>query len=366
MKIEEFKIELDSVVYFAGEKITGRLIIRSNDQHLDKNANACVKFYDKLEIEWLENEIISFDSMKRGYANRKKPFEINHEVFFDRQHVFILYDDDKQRVSEDSDDNNETHYTFAYPFEFQLPSRLQGTINIPNAKCNYYMKAYLTDDAAVSQHFQKSINALSAFIKTLRHTYCKQHVIIFNRVNIPNEIVNQKHVYEANSPNMHVVVTLPKLVYSKGELVIFHINIANRDRSKEKFEVHKLAIKLNQMVKLTSDEPYEKVRLFDNLISHKSRKSLAQNCGNCITIDESIEIPKDVPCTSTRTVNLEKIRHEDDETGTGDNHPERQRSFIKKFLNPIRVNYKLNLEFWKNFLVDELDIKIPLLVDPEE
>ena len=52
------------------------------------------------------------------------------------------------------------------------------------------------------------------------------------------------------------------------------------------------------MVKLTSDEPYEKIKLFDNLIVHKSRKGLSNNHGTSIIVDESIEIPQDAPCTS--------------------------------------------------------------------
>ena len=368
MKIEEFKIELNSAVFYAGEKVAGRLIIRTNDQHMDQSANACIKFYDKLEIEWLENEIISLDSMNRAFLNRKKPFEINHEAFFDRQNVLILYDDDSTSRNNENDEKNNL-YTFAYPFEFQLPPRLQGTINVPNAKCNYFIKAYLTDDES-SQHYhtQKHLNAISEFFKSLRHKFCKQQIIIFNRVSIPNELVIQKHHYEANSPNMHVIVTLPKLVFSKGEKVNFQVNIANAERPKDKFEIHKISIKINQMVKLTSDEPYEKVKLFDNLVAHKSRKGLNTSHGNCIIVDESIELPKDLPSTSTRSVNLTRVKHDGFESNNSEANNDNivHHSFIKKFLNPIRVNYKLNLEFWKNYLVDEVDIKIPLLVDPEE
>ena len=373
MKIEEFKIILDSPVFYSGEKVTGRVIIRTNDQHLIKTANVCLKFYDKLEIEWLENEIISLDSRKSSFANRKKPFEIDEEKYFDHQNAVIIFNDNESRSNDDNDENsNDNHFTFAYPFEFQLPSRLQGTINVPNAKCNYYIKAYYTDDESSTLQFQKNLHVITEFFKSLTHKFCKQHILIHNRVQIPNELVNQKHHYEANSPNMHVIVTLPKIAFTKGENICFQVNIVSKDRLKEKFDLHKISIKINQMVKLTSDEPYEKVKLFDNLIAHKSRKGLSNSHGNCIIVDESIEIPKDAPCTSTRSVNMTRIKHSEttdnhnNDLNNIDNRDHVNFSFIKKFLNPIRINYKLNLEFWKNFLVDEVDIKIPLLIDPEE
>ena len=116
MKIEEFKIILDSPVFYSGEKVTGRVIIRTNDQHLIKTANVCLKFYDKLEIEWLENEIISLDSRKSSFANRKKPFEIDEEKYFDHQNAVIIFNDNESRSNDDNDENsNDNHFTFAYP-----------------------------------------------------------------------------------------------------------------------------------------------------------------------------------------------------------------------------------------------------------
>jgi hypothetical protein len=220
----------------------------------------------------------------------------------------------------------------------QLFVLILGTINVPNAKCNYYIKAYLMDDESAAQHYQKDTHAITEFFKSLRHKFAKQSVEIHNKVQIPNELVIQKHHYEANSPYMHVLVTLPKITFTKGEKVPFLVNIACKERSKEKVEIHKISIKINQMVKLTSDQPYEKMKLFDNLIAHKSRKGLSNNHGSCIVVDESIDIPKDVPCTSTRSVNMAKIQHDNDgnKSELYDNDSHVHHSFIKKYLNPIR------------------------------
>ncbi len=113
-----------------------------------------------------------------------------------------------------------------------------------------------------------------------------------------------------------------------------------------------MAFKLFQVSKLRSSIPRDRTRLFEELLAHSSRKALHENFTNKIVVNEFIQIPENVRSSTTRNENYEEITQ-------GENLI----SQVKK--NPIRVNYKISLEFWRNFLVDELDINIPLLVDPE-
>lgn len=334
MKIHDVKIVLDKESFHAGEKVTGKLVVKTSDANWGKDGKAFVKFYDKLDIEWVEDEMVSVGVTKRAYSNFKKPFQVNIETFFDKNQAVLVTKD------------NEADFFFEYRFEFELPKRLQGTQNVRNARNQYFIKAYLTHDDAVALHYQKGANVFDEFFKGLNHTYAKQEVVIHNEL-AQYESLNEKQVFEAKSNHIKVTVTLPKLVYKRGETVQLHLNIERNteaDKHTGPISLHKISFKLFQVLKLAAVVPMERVRLFEHLISHSNRKDVNQNTTNGIILEEFVQVPNDLPSSSSRSIpnDANKIK-----------------------LNPIRINYKISLEFWKNFLVDDLDVNIPILVDPE-
>jgi hypothetical protein len=329
MKVHDVKIVLDKDVYLAGEKVTGKLVVKTSEQNWGKQGKAFVKFYDKLDIEWVEDEVISVGVTKRAYSNFRKPFQLNIETFFDKSNAVLTTKDTEQ------------DFIFSYPFEFELPEKLQGTLNVRNAKNQYFIKAYLTDDDAIAKHYQQGVNVFDELFKSLTHTYAKQEVIIHNQLALLPEL-NEQHVFEAKSSFIKVTVTLPKLIFHRDETLPLRLCIERADdKNKSPLDLHKIGFKLFQVVKLVAHLPTEKVRLFEHLVSHSSRKSVHQNSANGIIVEEFIQIPKDIPPSSSRS------------------------DAARSKQNPIRINYKISLEFWKNFLVDDLDVNIPILVDPE-
>ena len=293
-----------------------------------------VKFFDKLDIEWVEDEMISVGVTKRGYTNFQKPFQLNIEKFFDKNDVNIL-----EPVDHHGD------FTFNYPLEFDLPADLLGTHNVRNAKNQYFIKAYLTHDEATAKHYQQGVNIFNEFFKSLNHTYAAKEVFIHKKLTNLPENNDETRSFEAKSNHLKVIVSLPKQIHHRGEKIQINLKIehsSDDDKTKHPLHLHKIGFKLFQVLKLKARHPVEKQRLFEHLVCHTSHKNVTENSENSgFVVEEFIAIPQDIPASSSRS-DSEQVK-----------------------ANPIRINYKISLQFWKNILFDELDINIPILVDPE-
>ena len=327
MKIHEVKIVFDKDVFFVGGKVTGKLIVKTKEENWGEEGKAFVKIYDKLDIEWIEDEMVTVGITKRAYTNFQKPFQLNIEKILDKSNVITGMPD------------NHGYYSFAYPFEFELPNILLGTLNVLNAKNQYFMKAYLTHDESIAKHYQEGVNVFGEFFKSLNHTYTKQEVFIPTKISDLSEF-NGTRIFEAKSTHLKMTVSLQKIAFHRGDKIDLLIKVERVEEDNKRLDLHKIGFKLFQVVKLKAQIPHSKERLFENLIAHSSLKNVHQNSENGIEIKESIQIPKDIPSSSSR-IDIGKTK-----------------------LNPIRVNYKLSLQLWKNVLVDDLDINIPILVDP--
>lgn len=343
MKIQAAKILFDKSYFNSGEKLTGKVSIETQDGHWSKNGKVFLKLYDKLDIEWTEDEMISVGVTQRSYNNFQKPFQLNMDILLDKSNCVIVEDDSIE------------NFKFEYPFEFQLPTKLQGTLYLKHAKCQYFIKAYLTNDESVSKHYIENVNVFDELFKILNHTYAKEEITIYNRKTILPVLSDHRHVVEAKSPHYHVTVSLPKIQFNRDETIDLRVIIQHAPKEDGSFhrtelEVHKVGFKLFQVIKLTSRIPRERTRLFDVLLSHSSRKHLKENTGESIVLEEFIPIPNDIASSSSRSVEPRQTSNSEQS--------------LKQY-NPIRVNYKISLEFWRNFLIDELDINIPILIDPE-
>jgi hypothetical protein len=352
MKVKEFSIKLDKDHFQSGEKVTGKIVAHTEDPNLGDQAKIFLKFYDKLNIEWDEHQTHSIYT--RVFSTLRKPFQVNVEEFYDKKNVSVM------TIKHDNEYDTGI-LEFTYTFAFQLPEFLQGTIKLPNASCNYFIKAYLTDDASVSLHYQKGVNVFETFFKSLNHTYCKEEVKIGNKIMEPSSIIPQVQRYETQSSNYKVLLTLPKGVFFSDELMHVHVEIehANPSEKTEILKLHKVSFKLFQYCKVYAEKPYRKSNLFYYMISHSSKKTF-ENCyadssiKNKLIIDEQILIPKNILSTTSKRFN-ENIdvdyfdEPEDDEL----------------LVNGIRINYKLGVEIWRNIFVEDAEINIPIMINPE-
>lgn len=334
MKIEDVKIILDKEVYLVGERVTGKVEIKSQSAEVwAQHGRVLVKFYDDLNIEWSADDTLGINKLKKMiYSHKKKSYQV-----------------DMSTVLELKDAIKQDEVTYLYPFNFQLPNKLQGTINVHHAKCKYFIKCYLSDDINVYNHYSHDTNIFDEMFKKLHHTYCKKEVIVHNRTGITSNGIEQKKElkYEAKSNVFKVIITIPKTEFLRGETFKMHVMIDVLE-FKELNEMFKVSFKIIQLVKLLSTTPSSKTRLFENLVSHFNRKHLQINTERGIILEEFILIPKDIPSTTTRSVDEVTI-----ESGE------------KQVVNPIRINYKLSIEFWEYFYGSSLDINIPILVEPE-
>jgi hypothetical protein len=161
-------------------------------------------------------------------------------------------------------------------------------------------------------------------------------------------IKERPYLIEAKSSQIAVTVTLPKKAFARGETIDARVVVKNIDDSEKHLDLHKVGFKIFQLVKLLSSAPVVKTRLFEHMVTHSSRKRLTKNFEDSIVIDEHVQVPKDIPPTSSRYIS----HSSEDDTK-------------KVLVNPIRINYKLSIEFWTNFFNDELEVNIPILIDPE-
>jgi hypothetical protein len=225
-----------------------------------------------------------------------------------------------------------------------LQADLLGSQHVRNAKNQYFIKVYLTNDEYTAKHYQHGVNVFNEFFKSLNHTYTVHEVIIRKRVLELPENNNETRVFEAKSNHLKVIVSLPKQTYHRGEKIKLNLALhhSDTDKNKHPLHLHKIGFKLMQVLKLKALHPVEKVRLFEHLVSQSSHKNITENSENGIFVEELIEIPKDIPSSSSRCDISDQVKS-----------------------NPIRINYKISLQFWKNILFDELDINIPVLIDTE-
>lgn len=336
MKIEDVRIVLSKDVYLAGESIDGQIVVKTSACGLwPDNGKILIKFYDDLNIEWQADEMVGLSGVtRRMYYNKQKPYKLNLSAILDKSNL-------TRAEYEES--------LFYYSFKFQLPDRLQGTIDVNHARCKYFIKCYLSNDNETIRHYLEDVNVFNEFFKSLNHTYCKKEVIIHNKL-APLEITNKQDLrFEAKSSLFKVEVIIPKNELHRGETIKIHALVENND-GQILSEMYKVSFKLIQIVKVRALHPIPKTTLFENLVVHQKRKNINQNVKNGIILEEYLQIPREVLSTSTRqsiTCN-----------GKDDKQP-----LVE--LNPIRINYKLSIEFWKNFFCSELEINIPLVIDPE-
>jgi hypothetical protein len=53
MRIHEVKIVLDKDFFYSGSKVTGRLLVKAVDQNWGQEGKVFLKFYDRLDLEWV-------------------------------------------------------------------------------------------------------------------------------------------------------------------------------------------------------------------------------------------------------------------------------------------------------------------------
>lgn len=351
MRVKEFKIKFDREEFLSGETLNGKIVVRTEDPKLIDDAKVFLKFYDKLNIEWDEHQVHTIYT--RVFSTLKKPFQLNFEEFFDKSNASVI------TVVDHEKDHGELEYS--YSFAFRLPNFLQGTIKLPNASCTYFLKAYMTDDVNVSLHYQKGVNVFEEFFKSLNHTYCKEEIKISNKLMIPSSITHQVQKYHAQSSNYRINITLPQMIYFSNEVIPVHIDIehANLNDDKDTLKLHKISFKLFQYCKVYAEKPYRKSNLFYYLIVQKSRKHIEATYDNehkkyKISLDEELLIPQNLLSTTSKRFNENiDVNYYDDPADEN------------LLVNGIRINYKLGLEFWKNFLIEDSEINMPVMINPE-
>lgn len=349
MKVKEFSIKLNKENFISGECVTGQVIVRTVDPNFGDEAKVFLKFYDNLNIEWDDHQAHTIYT--RVFSKIKKPFQVDFEEFFDKNNVSVMKIIHKN-------ENESPILEFTYDFQFQLPDFLQGTIKLPNANCSYFIKAYLTDDFSVSSHYKKGVNVFEEFFKSLQHTYCKEEVKIFNKLLPPSSITPRCQMYHTQSQNYRITITIPKETFFSDEIMRVHVEIehSNTNDQDQSIKLHKVSFKLFQFCKVYAEKPYRKSNLFNYLISHSKRKTFDDQKfkNNKIVIDEEILIPKNILSTTSRRCN---------ENIDVDYYDEKDDDNV--LLDVIRINYKLGVEFWRNFLMEDSEINIPVLINPE-
>lgn len=391
MKVNEFKILFDKEEYKTGELLTGKLSIKTNQSNFGDICKLFLKLYDKLYIEFEEHQLHTIFS--KVYSTLKKPYQLNIEVFLDnknyiRNEILSLASETsflESVVNMNMSGQSVPSYEFIYPFEFQLPQVLQGTVYLPNASCTYFLKCYLTDDDLVSKHYQKSVNVFTEFFKSLNHTYCKETVKIYNPIiNIKQLSDNSEYMkpqrFQLQSSNLRVKLSIPKTLFYSNEIVHVHIEIEHTNpHATEVLKLHKIAFKLYQYVKVYAEKPLKKSRLLDYLIKHENEKSLVQNRETRIVLDKEFGIPNKLLSSTSRRISHPLDVEDYDELPTpetvvdgGDNEntsaattSTASSSTSTVDQSGIRINYKLGIEFWKNFLIEDTEIFIPIMIDPE-
>ena len=133
------------------------------------------------------------------------------------------------------------------------------------------------------------------------------------------------------------------------------IEHANPSEIEQPLKLHKVSFKLFQFCKVYADKPQRKSNLFNYLITHTKRKSFDnQKFKHKFIIDEEILIPKNLLSTTSRRFNenidVDYYDEPDDENIC---------------INEIRINYKLGVEIWRNFLMEDSEINIPVMINPE-
>lgn len=335
MKIEEVSIELDKEYYYPGDHLTGKIFVKTNSFFdWSQKGKIFIKLYDNLNVEWLADENIGKSGItKVMYSNKKKPYQVNFVSLLDKHNIV------KSNVLIES--------AFYYAFDFLLPIRLQSTIDVPLAYCKYYLKIYLSNDESVFKYYEKNANIFDELFKKLNHTYCKKEVIIYNKrpdILLSNHSINTAHIVQAKSLFLKVNVSLNKKHFVKGDTLVIRMLIENSNNSLILKEMFKITFNLIQLAKLIANKPCMRSRLFEYKIIHLTRKNLHNNHSNGILIEESISIPNDL--TST--------------TFIGDYGKDSSNVYQ---MQPIRVNYKVSIELWKNVYSSDLDLNIPITID---
>jgi hypothetical protein len=338
MKINQVKIIFDDEIFYVGKILYGRVLVQpSCIESWLTNGKMLIKLYDNLNIEWLSNEDIGGSLM---YTNKKKPFQL-----------------DIQNLVNSSSFKQLDEGYFVYNFEYKLPENLQGSINVTHAKCQYYIKCYLSSNCEITKHYATNVNVFTNNFKILDQFVCKKEVLIQHEPILSHDLsFNQELIYEAKSNNFKVTATLPKVEFHKNEMFKLQLFIENNNSIKE---FYKISFKLIQSVKLISILPTAKSKLFENLIVHTSKRYIKQNINNVFLINELIQIPEQIPNTTSKSllksVNIKGTQHPNNILITA----------LLSQLNPIRISYKLSIEFWENIFNSDLDLNIPFSIDPE-
>jgi hypothetical protein len=258
--------------------------------------------------------------------------------------------------------------TFIFPFAFDLPPHLHSCIAVKHGQSHYHVKAYITDDPYVFMQFKKDMTLLDEFVSRMNHTFCKQDVQVVNARVLSNGVyTDDNQVFDAKTNNFKIFVTLPKLTFAKGEVIPIHVLIKHANDhdndNKHHLDLHKIGFKLVEFEMLTATFPAERVRINENVIAHKKRRRLHENKSHEIIVEEDFELPKICHGSTCRIIpgknHFHHLHHES-------NHAKHY--FTNLHVDsqyPIKIEYKLCLEFWKSFLKDELNINIPIAISPQ-
>lgn len=334
MDLSNVSIQLDHPIFYSSEKVTGKVILRIREkQNWEENCRIFLKLYDDIDVEWLAtaNDVENITSRGTVFLRRKE-YQVNEALLLD-----------KKDISKSEGD------TIYWSFEFDLPEKMQGTLRVEHARCRYFIKAYLSTDESVYTHYKHNVNVSSVFFRSLDHKFAKREVIVHNRLSILQLVTSKEVVVESRTDAMKVTVKLPKSEYTRNEA--FKVNIFIESLGEVPFQsMYKIAFKLFQSVKLKANfHNNNKAKRFENLIVHTTRRFLKENLINGILVDEYVPIPREIPSSSSR--HIPKVTGSD---------------LVKPHMNPFRVDYKLSIEFWITSNSSDLEINIPMLIDPEK
>lgn len=347
--IKELKLVFDKEEYFSGDTVTGKLIVRTKNPNLRNEAKVFLKLYDKLTIEWDEHQVHSIHT--RVFKNFKKPYQLNIEEVFDKasaSDMLFMGVEDHVEVE------------FFYSFNFQLPEILQGTIKLPFATCEYFLKAYLTDDLNVTLNYQRGVNAFEEFFKSLNQTYCKEEVKISNRLISPSNLRQTVQQYQTQSSNYRIAIIIPKKIFYSNDIIDIHAEIehANEDDFIETLKLHKISFKLFQCCKLHADKPFPKSHIREQFITQITKRKFDDDYEDNekrikIVINQQFLIPPNLLSTTSKRI-IEDV-----------DVVERDMLADQHKFNCIRIDYKLGIEFWKNMFNLDSELDIPIMINPE-
>ena len=401
-------IELDKNEFKSNENVTGKLLIEAFDSNIKDIGKICVKFYDELDIQW--EEYVSHTLYNTiEYKTLKRPLKINSQIILDPKNAIV----DTVENSVEPNSYKHQQHLFYLKFEFELPKFIHSTVTMPNASYAYYIEALvMNNEESVSD---KQFKLIDNF-KILSNNSCfKTDVNIYNLIITPSELslkprLNQQQISEFQTSSFQIRATIPKLAYFSNETIPIKVDVeelaiafnvatstittttsidTKSHHHHHHLKLNKIVFKLFQYCKINAEEPERKSKTFDYLIKQTTRK-INEKCdlnSTKISLTEDFVLPDQLFSSTDRYIFEEFNRSNlltpkkiptlsyscDEKSGLQSLEPidlsDNDNSFNEinkeKFSYGVRVDYKLVIEIWKNFIHQDT-ICLPIKIDPEQ